>query len=328
MCCGDESDADAETALRQAVERFAGYEYDPLAAADAETMHFTVLLACLRYATFEELVAAAGRLGRRADGSAPADGPAQLCRALGLDDADVLREALLPGGVPTAVPAPDGAQALAGVLPYGLVVLRLPAEGPPWFALGRPLRPAVAVGRGRLDAASFAAAVRAGRTVVTNGPWITLAVDGTAPGGRLVRSAGTRLTVSASVTAAPPGTLWIRDVDGPVASATVVDGAATVTLTVRPQRATWYVAGMLGDPDPAVLAPYPFAHTSAVHVDVPGTVAHRPHHLRWCLDWIDRLEVHVRRHGRLRDSGQLDDHVRLYDRARAVYRDRLAAHVR
>jgi hypothetical protein len=44
------------------------------------------------------------------------------------------------------------------------------------------------------------------------------------------------------------------------------------------------------------------------------------------LDWIDRLESLVRRHGRLAGDDQLEDHLRLYAAARDVYRKRLAEH--
>ena len=55
------------------------------------------------------------------------------------------------------------------------------------------------LGDAPLSTDAFAAAVRAGRTVVTNGPWLTLDVDGHGPGAVLDRGAGQRLRVRARV---------------------------------------------------------------------------------------------------------------------------------
>jgi len=56
------------------------------------------------------------------------------------------------------------------------------------------------LGDERLTAAGFAEAVRAGRTVATNGPWLSLDVDGSGPGGCLERQPGDRALVRAKVT--------------------------------------------------------------------------------------------------------------------------------
>ena len=49
-----------------------------------------------------------------------------------------------------------------------------------------------------LSVAAFQDAIRAGRTIVTNGPWLTLDVDGHGPGAVLDRAAGDRLAVRAA----------------------------------------------------------------------------------------------------------------------------------
>nr|BFE77703.1 hypothetical protein GCM10020093_003040 [Planobispora longispora] len=66
-----------------------------------------------------------------------------------------------------------------------------------------------------------------------------------------------------------------------------------------------------------------YACTSPVYLDVDGRHVARPEDVRWCLDWLDALEAMVREEGRFETAAQLDDHLALYERARAVYRDRL-----
>ena len=65
-----------------------------------------------------------------------------------------------------------------------------PASNPPGWG-----RVYAQLGDAPLCTAAFADAVRAGRTVVTNGPWLTLDVDGHGPGRVLDRGRGDRLRV-------------------------------------------------------------------------------------------------------------------------------------
>ena len=67
-----------------------------------------------------------------------------------------------------------------------------PASNPPGWG-----RVYAQLGDAPLSTDAFADAVRAGRTVVTNGPWLTLDVDGHGPGAVLDRGPGQRLRVRA-----------------------------------------------------------------------------------------------------------------------------------
>jgi hypothetical protein len=67
-----------------------------------------------------------------------------------------------------------------------------------------------------------------------------------------------------------------------------------------------------------------FAHTSPVHLHVDGRPVAREDDLRWCLDYLDGLEEMIRHAARLDGPEQLAGHLDLLDRARAVYRARLA----
>lgn len=174
---------------------------------------------------------------------------------------------------------------------------------------------------GELTAASFADAIRRGRTFATTGPWLELDVDGQGPGGTLdlpasggsvtatVRSVGEEvetlwlLTADGVVAEGPPDELTLRiDVDGP----TYVIAVATGPEHVR----SMHRAGV-------------FAQTSPVYLDVAGRRVAREDDVRWCLDYLDGFEKMIRTRARLSEDRQLTDHLDLIEAARAVYRARL-----
>ncbi len=171
-------------------------------------------------------------------------------------------------------------------------------------------------------------AVRAGRTTVTNGPFLTITVGGGhGPGSVLDARPGDVLDVRARVRGAgarevtllgPDGVLARREVDGPdvvLSAAVEVDGPL------------WLAAAARGGPHPLDAGRPVFAHTSAVHVEVDGAAVARAADARWCLGFLDRLEQLVVAEGRFdpahRDA-RLADHVDVLTRARAVYAQALA----
>ena len=173
------------------------------------------------------------------------------------------------------------------------------------------------LGGAPLSVPAFQDAVRAGRTVVTNGPWLTFDVDGHGPGAVLDRAAGDRLAVRARVRGAGARTLAVVGPDGVVAEA---DADAGLHHELTLDGPTWLAAVARGPGHPQVLDASAFAHTSPVHVDVGGQRVARAADARWCLAFLDTFESFVRRHGRTGRSGQLGDLAELVERARAVYR--------
>ena len=89
-----------------------------------------------------------------------------------------------------------------------------PASNPPGWG-----RVYAQLGDAPLSTAAFADAVRAGRTVVTNGPWLTLDVDGHGPGAVLDRRRGDRLRVRARTVGGRASSGWCcHGPDGVLAS--------------------------------------------------------------------------------------------------------------
>jgi hypothetical protein len=173
-----------------------------------------------------------------------------------------------------------------------------------------------------LSVPAFQDAVRAGRTVVTNGPWLTLTVDGQGPGAVLDRRPGEELAVVARVTGPGAERLAVVGPDGVVAEIRCdAAGHAELRADVPVEGPTWLAAVSRGGADPHTLDASVLAHTSAVYVDVAGRRVARAEAARWCLALLDGVEGLVRRHGRFDEPAHLDEVVDVLDRARAFYRE-------
>lgn len=176
------------------------------------------------------------------------------------------------------------------------------------------------LGGAGLSVAAFQDAVRAGRTLVTNGPWLTLDVDGHGPGAVLDRQAGERLRVRATVVGSGVDRLVLHGPDGELSA---TGGDVLEHEVALDGGGLWLAAAAYGGQDPHTLGAPVFAHTSPVYVDVAGRRVARAGAARWCVDLLDALQAFVAEHGRfdpaLRDE-QFGDLVAVLDRARAVYR--------
>jgi hypothetical protein len=177
------------------------------------------------------------------------------------------------------------------------------------------------LGEHGLSVAAFKEAIRAGRTVVTNGPWLTLEVNGQGPGAVLDLADGDRLDLRASVQGpgaerltlvGPDGVIAEGDASSELRFATTVDGGPS-----------WIAAVARGGSHPNTLDESVFAHTSPVYVDVAGRRVARAADARWCLAFLDTLGRFVDEHGHFEPAtraAHLGDFVALVDEARSFYR--------
>jgi hypothetical protein len=173
---------------------------------------------------------------------------------------------------------------------------------------------------GDLTAESFAEAVRCGRTFATTGPWLELEVGGLGPGDVLDALPGDRVTATARAVGPEVTRLEIRTADRVVAEGP----PPQITARIELGEPTYVVAVASGPPHPRSFHHAgAYAHTSPVYIDLGGDQVAREPDLRWCLDYLDRLEELLRAQGRFDTDGQLTDHLDLIDQARGVYRDRL-----
>ena len=171
-----------------------------------------------------------------------------------------------------------------------------------------------------LSVDAFKEAIRGGRTVVTNGPWLDFEVNGEGPGTVLDLAAGDRLEVRARTRGAGAETLTLVGPEGIVAEG---DADSELRLETRIEGPTWISAIARGAGHPNTLDESVLAHTSPVYGDVAGRRVGRAADARWCLELLDQLERFVNEHGHFapatRDE-RFGDLLAVLDEARSFYR--------
>ena len=171
-----------------------------------------------------------------------------------------------------------------------------------------------------LSVEAFKEAIRGGRTVVTNGPWLDLRGQRTGPGAVLDLAAGDRLDIRARVRGPGAEHLTLVGPDGVMAEG---DATSELRFETTVEGPTWIAAVARGASHPNTLDESVLAHTSPVYVDVAGRRVARAADARWCLEFLDTLERFVDEHGHF-DPTTRDDHfgdlVAVLDQARSFYR--------
>jgi hypothetical protein len=172
-----------------------------------------------------------------------------------------------------------------------------------------------------LSVAAFADAIRAGRTIATNAPWLTLSVAGHGPGDVLAAAAGDRVEVAVSVTGPGVRAIEIVGPHGTVAARELADEGddGRLSASVEVGGSMWLAAVARGPEHPACLGYGVFAHTSPAYVEVGGAPVSVPDSARWLLDWLDRLSALLREEGRFADDGQRDATLAVIEQARPYY---------
>ena len=169
-----------------------------------------------------------------------------------------------------------------------------------------------------LSVEAFKEAIRAGRTMVTNGPWLTLEVNGEGPGAVLDLAAGDALDIRARATGHGAEHLTLVGPDGVMARG---DAASELRLeTTLEDGPTWIAAVACGAGHPSTLDSSVLAHTSPVYVDVGGRRVARRADARWCLAFLDTLERFAGEHGHFEPGtrvARLGDLVAVLDGARS-----------
>jgi hypothetical protein len=171
-----------------------------------------------------------------------------------------------------------------------------------------------------LSVEAFKEAIRGGRTVVTNGPWLTFEVNGQGPGAVMDLAADDPLDVRARVRGPGAELLTLVGPDGVVAEG---DAASELRFETTVDGPTWIAAVARGGPHPNTLDESVLVHTSPVYVDVAGQRVGRASDARWCLGFLDTLERFVDEHGRFDPAtraAHFGDLVAVLDEARSFYR--------
>jgi hypothetical protein len=172
-----------------------------------------------------------------------------------------------------------------------------------------------------LSVPAFKEAIRKGRTLVTNGPWLTFEVNGHGPGAVLDLAAGESLDIRARVQGPGAERLTLVGPDGVMAQG---DAASELRFeTTSEDGPTWISAVARGAGHPNTLDESVLAHTSPVYDDVAGRRVARAADARWCLEFLDTLERFVGQHGRFDPAtrtSRFGDLVAVLEEARSFYR--------
>jgi len=183
--------------------------------------------------------------------------------------------------------------------------------------------------RAPLDHARWLAALRAGRTFATNGPLLTMTVDGHAIGDSVRYPAGARtLDVRATLRSIVPVDHFELVANGRVIDSVVPVGARTTAQarwTVPVTGSGWYTVRAYSDhATPPIMDIYPFATTSPVYVTLGGAPVRSRADATYFLAWIARLDAGVRAFGDWRSDEERASVLAQLGAARAEFERRLA----
>ena len=178
-----------------------------------------------------------------------------------------------------------------------------------------------------LDHASWMRAIKAGHTFATNGPLLSLAVNGREPGDEIkLPLGGHTLTVRAAMHSIVPVEHLELVQNGKVVASVPMSSdhkSAQATLRVPVEKSGWItLRAWSGHASPPVLDIYPFATTSPVYLTIAGIPPRSPDDARFFLAWIDRLREGAERHAGYNDAAEKRSVLDLISRARAEFEKR------
>jgi hypothetical protein len=180
----------------------------------------------------------------------------------------------------------------------------------------------------RLDYRAWLAALKAGRSFVSNGPLLFFTLDGKGPGDELRFAAGVHpVTARVSLRSNVPVERLEIVANGvllaPIPlSADSLGAEATIPLPVT--RSGWFtLRAYARNANPGVLDIYPFATTSPIYVSVAGQPVRAPEAARYFVRWIQRLEQGASAHPGWNSDTERREVLGRLARAREVF-ERLA----
>ncbi|MDB4912265.1 MAG: hypothetical protein JWO39_3088 [Gemmatimonadetes bacterium] len=179
----------------------------------------------------------------------------------------------------------------------------------------------------KLDHASYMRAIKAGHTFATNGPLLSLAVNGKEPGDEIAFPLGSHtISVRAAMHSIVPVEHLELVQNGKVVSTVPLsaDGkSASATVRVPVERSGWITLRAWSEhATPPVLDIYPFATTSPVYLTIAGIPPRSPDDARFFIDWVERLREGAERHAGYNSAAEKASVLDLIARARAEFEKR------
>jgi Tol biopolymer transport system component len=178
-----------------------------------------------------------------------------------------------------------------------------------------------------LDHRKFLDAVVAGRTFATNGPLLTLSLDGAEIGDAIELPAGTHeLEVRASLRSIVPVDHFEVIGNGAVVASLPIDAGGTTARAshkIRVERSGWYLLRAWNSVATHPVRDYlPFATTSPIYVAIGGQPARSPNDAEYFIAWIDRLIETASSHDGYNTPKEKAAILKLLGDARAVFSER------
>jgi TolB protein len=176
---------------------------------------------------------------------------------------------------------------------------------------------------GEFGYAKWIEGLRAGRSFVTNGPFVELTAGRQRPGGS-VRPAGPgKVQVSAKAWWHLPLRRAELVQDGKVVAVKefAADGPAELAWEqeVPFERSGWLALRAIGAPNPDNPGGNPYAHTSPVYVEIADRPPAARADAQFFLEWINRLETALRERNRIPGAAEREHVTDQLEAARAVY---------
>ena len=164
---------------------------------------------------------------------------------------------------------------------------------------------------GRLTFDKWIAGLKAGRSVATNGPLLTLSVDDHEIGEEILLDAAAKLRVQTRVMS-----YALVDRLELVVNGEVVESSAGgfIDLNLPVTTTSWIAARAIGPAHPLVGDSYAFAHTSPVYVRIGDTRLEGKDDRLFFARYIRELKEHIRSLP-WRDPARLETYLDAYDRA-------------
>lgn len=177
---------------------------------------------------------------------------------------------------------------------------------------------------GAFTTESWCAGVRAGRTFVTNGPMLSLEVNGRGIGDEIDAQPGDVLRIDAEAGSAVPIDHIELIVNGEVAASATSDGDgrhAALSSELRVDGSCWIAVRVSGPKHEMVLDPDgAFAHTSSVYVSVAGTPVAKRADAAYFVEWIERLIAMTAAQARFASDAERDAVIAQFREGQAYYR--------
>ncbi len=172
----------------------------------------------------------------------------------------------------------------------------------------------------RLDVDTWIASYKSGRSFASNGPMISLKVDGKEPGSDLRLAAGRRkVTVEGTLRTKVAVDRLELIVNGAVAKALPIGASFREELDLS--QSSWVALRALGPWNRAIVNDKQvFAHTSPVYVHLGGGKIVVREDARFYREWVEKLIAKTERNGRFANESKRAEVTALFRKALDYYR--------